>query len=77
MTSFGVTSPFGHGSVNDGLPPFRAFEFNVGVDRSRPRPWKNGFAEYGGPTFAVRLRQVSELIQALRPGLFAAAVQHQ
>ena len=42
-----------------------------------PRPWKNAFAEYGGPISAVRLRQVCELIQALRPGSFAAAVRHQ
>ena len=44
---------------------------------SRPRPWKNAFAEYGGPTSAVRLRQVCELIQALRPGLLAAAIRHR
>src|SRR5215469_199254 len=41
------------------------------------RPWKNAFAEYGGPTSAVRLLQVCELIQALRPGSLAAAVRHQ
>ena len=40
-------------------------------------PWKNAFAEDGGPTSAVRLRQVCELIQALRRGSFAAAVRHQ
>jgi arylformamidase len=41
------------------------------------RPWKNAFAEYGGPTSAVRLRQVCELIQALRPRSLAAVVRHQ
>ena len=46
-------------------------------DRCGSRPWKNAFTEYGGPSSAVRLRQVCELIQALRPGSFAAAVRHQ
>jgi len=45
--------------------------------RSGARPWKNAFAEYGGPTSAVRLRQVCELIQALRPGSIAAAIRHR
>jgi len=41
------------------------------------RPWKNAFAEDGGPTSAVGCGRVCELIQALRPGLPAAAVRHQ
>jgi 2-polyprenyl-6-methoxyphenol hydroxylase-like FAD-dependent oxidoreductase len=53
------------------------FAFLEPIGLPRPRPWKNAFAEYGGPTSAVRLRQVCELIQALRPGSFAAAVRHQ
>jgi hypothetical protein len=42
MTAFeGWTSPAGQ----------------IGNDAFPPRPWKNAFAEDGGPTSAVRLRQ--------------------
>src|SRR5262245_59253696 len=51
-----------------GLVSNDGFGSQAGNGSFGARPWENAFAEYGGPTSAVRLRQVCELIQALRPG---------
>jgi len=41
------------------------------------RPWKNASAEDGGSTSIVQVMAGAALIQDLRPGLLAVAVQHR
>ena len=46
-------------------------------DRFGARPWKNVSAEDGGSTSIVQEMAGAALIQDLRPGLLAVAVQHR
>jgi hypothetical protein len=45
--------------------------------RKGSRPWKNVSAEDGGSTSIVQEMAGAALIQDLRPGLLAVAVQHR